>query len=146
MAVFTCTFKPTLLSDRIKNGSITCSWIKSKKEHVMQAVLHCLEFDQVWAGLHQAFHATVQHCPGSSDIKVLLQHDIHVAFVLEHLYHRPLQLCSKLLQHVVTNHEWDLVAQPLSGNLRWGIRRIGEERKGELCDEVWCPSEIQLTL
>lgn len=79
----------------------------------------------------------MQRSPGAADVKILLQHGLQVALFLEHLQHLPLQLKSELLQHLVANHERDLVAQALTGNLTQGNTRVDEEeRKGKPSVEI----------
>lgn len=62
--------------------------------------------------------ATLQSRPLGSNIKVLLQKELGVLSVLQQLKHLPLQLDSKFLQHVIADHERDLVGQALTCDLR----------------------------
>lgn len=62
--------------------------------------------------------ATLQSRPLGSNIEVLLQKELGILPVLQQLKHLPLQLDSKFLQHVIADHERDLVGQALTCNLR----------------------------
>lgn len=76
------------------------------------------ELQQVGAGLHEAFKTTLQSCPLAADVHILLQQELQIVLVMEHLQHLPLQLDSRLLQHLVADHQWDLVSQTLAGDLK----------------------------
>lgn len=77
-----------------------------------------LELNQVCTGLHETIEATLQSCSFVADVHLLLQQEIDILLILKHLQHLPLQLDSRLLQHLEADHQWDLVSQTLVGNLR----------------------------
>lgn len=55
---------------------------------------------------------------------VLLKQGLHFLLVLKHLQHFSLQLDGKLLQHLVVDHQRDLVSQTLAGNLWFNDRTV----------------------
>lgn len=84
----------------------------------MLRLLLGLKLHQVCTGLCEAFIATLQSRSLGSNIEVLLQKEVGILPVLQQLKHLPLQLDSKFLQHVIADHERDLVGQALTCDLR----------------------------
>lgn len=62
--------------------------------------------------------ATLQSRSLGSNIEVLLQKELGTLPVLQQLKHLPLQPESKFLQHVIADHQRDLIGQTLTCNLR----------------------------
>lgn len=81
-----------------------------------------LKLHQVGAGLLQTFEATQQGSSLAADVKVLSEQVLYVLLVLQQLQHLTLQLRGRLLEHLVPDHQWDLVGQTLAGNLEGGQR------------------------
>lgn len=52
--------------------------------------------------------------------RVLLKQGVQLLLVLKHLQHLPLQLDGRLVQHLIADHQGDLVSQTLASNLWFG--------------------------
>ncbi|KAF3855957.1 hypothetical protein F7725_016680 [Dissostichus mawsoni] len=56
---------------------------------------------------------------GSTENLVALRvQELQILLILDHQQHLPLQSNGRLLQHLVADHQWDLVSQTLAGNLK----------------------------
>ncbi|KAF3855945.1 hypothetical protein F7725_016668 [Dissostichus mawsoni] len=84
----------------------------------------------------------MQSSPLRANVAILLQQELQILLILDHQQHLPLQSNGRLLQHLVADHQWDLVSQTLAGNLK-------KEKKGRfektgkrhfLCDLLLTPA------
>lgn len=89
-----------------------------------------LELHQEFSGLCETLKATLQIGPLGAYVEILLQQEVKIILVLKHQQHFLLQLDSRLLQHLVADHQRDLVSQTLSGDLKEEKERKPKRQQG----------------